>query len=119
MKRADLLKRFGFTVPSENRIRMIVDTDAANEADDQFAIMHHLLTPTFDIRGIIAAHFERKPGNDGASMEKSYEEIKNCYFDPFRDSFADALPSAGRRGGGGQDADHTYPRLRPELYRRL
>ena len=76
MKRADLLKRFGFTVPSDNRIRMIVDTDAANEADDQFAIMHHLLTPTFDIRGIIAAHFERKPGNDGASMEKSYEEIQ-------------------------------------------
>jgi len=76
MKRADLLKRFGFTVPSENRIRMIVDTDAANEADDQFAIMHHLLTPTFDIRGIVAAHFEGKPGNAGGSMEKSYEEIK-------------------------------------------
>jgi len=76
MKRADLLKRFGFTVPSENRIRMIVDTDAANEADDQFAIMHHLLTPTFDIRGIIATHFERKPGNAGVTMEKSYEEIQ-------------------------------------------
>ena len=76
MKRADLLKRFGFTVPSENRIRMIVDTDAANEADDQFAVMHHLLTPTFDIRGIIAAHFERKPGNAGGTMEKSYEEIR-------------------------------------------
>ena len=76
MKRADLLKRFGFTVPSENRIRMIVDTDAANEADDQFAIMHHLLTPTFDIKGIVAAHFEGKPGNAGGSMEKSYEEIK-------------------------------------------
>lgn len=76
MKRAEILKRLGFTVPSENKIRMIVDTDAANEADDQFAIMHHLLTPTFDIRGIIAAHFEQKISYAGGSMEQSYAEIK-------------------------------------------
>lgn len=76
MKRADALKKLGFAVPSESKIRMIVDTDAANEADDQFAIMHHLLTPTFDIRGIIAAHFERKEGNTGTSMEKSFAEIR-------------------------------------------
>ena len=77
MRRADILKRLGFTVPSENKIRMIVDTDAANEADDQFAIMHHLLTPTFDVRGIIAAHFEQKAGGSGESMEQSYAEIVN------------------------------------------
>ena len=75
MKRAEILERYGFKVPSENRIRMIVDTDAANEADDQFAIMHHLLTPSFDIRGIIATHFEGK-SSDGKSMEQSYEEIR-------------------------------------------
>lgn len=39
------------------RLRVIIDTDAANEADDQFAIVHALLTPTFDLRGIIPAHF--------------------------------------------------------------
>lgn len=76
MKRADILKRFGFAVPSENRIRMIVDTDAANEADDQFAIMHHLLTPSFDVRGIIAAHFEQKTGFSGNTMEQSFAEIQ-------------------------------------------
>lgn len=78
MNRKDMLQRLGFTVPSEYTIRMIVDTDAANEADDQYAIMHHLLTPTFDVRGIIATHFERQPGNDtpGGTMAKSYEEIR-------------------------------------------
>lgn len=76
MKRADILKRFGFSVPSENRIRMIVDTDAANEADDQFAIMHHLLTPSFDVRGIIAAHFEQKARYNGTTMDQSFAEIK-------------------------------------------
>ena len=37
--------------------RVIINTDAKNEADDQFAIVHALLSPTLDIRGLIAAHF--------------------------------------------------------------
>jgi purine nucleosidase len=36
---------------------VIIDTDAKNEADDQFAIVHALLSPTLDVRGIIPAHF--------------------------------------------------------------
>lgn len=76
MKRKELLKRLGFRTPSENQYRMIVDTDAKNEADDQFAIMHHLLTPSFDIRGITAAHFVRKESTGENSMEKSYQEIR-------------------------------------------
>lgn len=39
------------------RHRVIVDTDAANEADDQFAIVHALLSPTLDVRGVVSAHF--------------------------------------------------------------
>jgi hypothetical protein len=34
-----------------------IPTHAKNEADDQFAIVHALLTPSFDIRGVIPAHF--------------------------------------------------------------
>lgn len=49
-----------FSVPDPKRVRMIVDTDCKNEADDAFALVHHLLTPMFDVRGIIAAHFERR-----------------------------------------------------------
>jgi inosine-uridine nucleoside N-ribohydrolase len=45
------------TLPREKRARLILNTDAKNEADDQFTIVHALLTPTFDFHGIIAAHF--------------------------------------------------------------
>ncbi|GAA3870743.1 nucleoside hydrolase [Tessaracoccus defluvii] len=37
--------------------RLIVNTDAKNEADDQFAIVQALLSPTLDVCGIIPAHF--------------------------------------------------------------
>ena len=76
MKRSEVLARAGLDIPPASRIRLLVDTDAKNEADDQYAIMHHLLTPMFDVRGIIAAHFEQKAGGTGDSMEKSYREIE-------------------------------------------
>jgi len=37
--------------------RLIISTDAKNEADDQFAIVHALLSPTLEVEGIIPAHF--------------------------------------------------------------
>jgi purine nucleosidase len=55
------------------RARVIIDTDAKNEADDQFAIVHALLSPSLDIRGLIAAHFGNRRGPN--SMEESREEI--------------------------------------------
>ena len=76
MKRSEVLARIGLDIPPASPIRLLVDTDAKNEADDQYAVMHHLLTPMFDIRGIIAAHFEQKAGGTGESMEKSYREIE-------------------------------------------
>ena len=33
-----------FEVPFQKRVRMIVDTDCKNEADEQYAFVHHLLT---------------------------------------------------------------------------
>jgi purine nucleosidase len=56
-----------------SRRRVIINTDAKNEADDQFAIVHGLLSPTFDIRGLIAAHFGTRRSD--RSMEESREEI--------------------------------------------
>lgn len=76
MNRSNLLKRIPFAVPEAARVRVIVDTDAKNEADDQFAIMHHLLSPLFDVRAVIAAHFEQKAGYTGTSMERSYQEAR-------------------------------------------
>jgi inosine-uridine nucleoside N-ribohydrolase len=52
---------------------VILNTDAKNEADDQFAIVHALLSPTLDIRGLIAAHFGSERSD--RSMEDSRNEI--------------------------------------------
>jgi len=51
--------------------RLIVCTDAKNEADDQFAIVHALLTGTLDVRGIVPSHFGRR-----GSMAASREEVR-------------------------------------------
>ena len=62
-----------FSFPQEKKLRVIVDTDAKNEADDQFAIVHALLTPAFDLHGIVPAHFgERK---SSTSQKDSREEV--------------------------------------------
>ena len=65
---------YHFTVPKAKRLRVIVDTDCKNEADDQYALTHHLMTPRFDIRAINATHFEVR-NHDGTSRDQSYEEI--------------------------------------------
>jgi purine nucleosidase len=55
------------------RRRAIIATDAKNEADDQFAIVHALLSPSLDVRGLVAAHFGASRST--RSMEESREEI--------------------------------------------
>lgn len=74
MKREKLLERLHMNIPKEAVIPLIIDTDAKNEADDQYAIIHHLLSPSIDVKGIVAAHFEQKTGYEGGTMEKSYDE---------------------------------------------
>ena len=81
MKRAEILNRLGFAVPDNKKKRVIVHSDIAAEADDYFAVAHHLLTPTEDVRGIICANFEWRfrtiphptmQAQRYTSMEKSY-----------------------------------------------
>ena len=52
---------------------MIIDTDAKNEADDQFAIVHALLSPSLDIAGIVPAHFG--DARSRHSMQDSRDEV--------------------------------------------
>ncbi len=59
-------------IPNGKKIRVILDTDAKCEADDAFAIVHALLTPKFDMQGIIAAHYS--PDSQPETMESSYQE---------------------------------------------
>ena len=71
MKKCD---KYKFTVQEKKKLRVIVDTDAACEADDSFAIVHALLTPRFNVRGIIAEQFADEKGENSA--EKSYAVIQ-------------------------------------------
>ena len=75
MKREELLSRMGLRLPMDRQIRVVVSSDVKNEADDPFAIVHTLLTPMFDVRAVIAAHFESKAPGTETTMERSYQEL--------------------------------------------
>ena len=71
-------------VPAK-RHRVIINTDAKNEADDQFAIVHAILTPSFELHGLIAAHFGTV--KSATSLQDSRREI---------DLLLDLMDLAGR-----------------------
>ncbi len=58
-------------IPDEKKIRVIIDTDAACEADDPFAIAQALMSPKLVVKGILAEHFREQD-----STQRSYDEIK-------------------------------------------
>lgn len=53
--------------------RLIINTDAKNEADDQYAIVQALLSPSLQIEGIIPAHFGSEKSSH--SMQDSRDEV--------------------------------------------
>lgn len=75
MKRKEILDRMGLCLPPDKQIRVVISSDVSNEADDPFAIVHQLLTPIFDVRGVIATHYEGKTRGDRRSMENSYRML--------------------------------------------
>ncbi len=62
--------------PKGERIRLLIDSDAKNEIDDQYAIALAILSPErFDIEGFVGANFDNARGGlDG--VEKSAQEIE-------------------------------------------
>ena len=63
---------FDVDFPAAAKQRVIVNTDAKNEADDQYAIVHAVLTPSFDLHGIIPAHYGTR--KTATSMQESHNE---------------------------------------------
>ena len=53
-----------------NKIRIIICSDAKNEADDQYALVHAMLTNKFIIKGLVAGHFR-----DHETNHLSYAEM--------------------------------------------
>ena len=70
-------KRLRLLRPPINRVRAVLDTDTFNEIDDQFAIVHMLLSSArIDLEAIYAAPFHNhRSSSPGHGMEESYEEI--------------------------------------------
>lgn len=60
--------KYQFTIPEHKRVRVIVSSDTACEADDPFAITHALLSPKLEVKAIIAEHFMGE-----GTMEHSYD----------------------------------------------
>src|SRR5574344_2030047 len=60
-----------FEVPENKKIRVIIDTDAACEADDPFAIAHALMSKKLEVKAIFAEQFACE-----GSTKKSFEEIQ-------------------------------------------
>jgi hypothetical protein len=67
---------YKFHVPQEKQVRVITDTDAKNEADDQFAVVQTLLSPRLDNVGFIAAHYGTRHAD---AMERSYRELETIF----------------------------------------
>ncbi|MBR1757519.1 MAG: nucleoside hydrolase [Lachnospiraceae bacterium] len=70
-------QNYFYQVPANKKLRVIVHTDCKNEADDQFALAHHLMTEKYDVVGIIAGHFNDNPQEYGVgnTAKASYDEI--------------------------------------------
>lgn len=62
-----------FSIPQEKKARLILNTDAKNEVDDQFAIVHAILSEAIELNGIIAAHFGQERSQH--SEEDSFAEV--------------------------------------------
>lgn len=63
--------------PPDGKVKIVIDTDTFNEIDDQFAIVHALLSPEkLVVESIYAAPFyNHRSSSPGNGMELSYEEI--------------------------------------------
>lgn len=63
--------------PPTGDVEVVLDTDAYNEIDDQFAIAYALLSDSIDVRAVYAAPFDnRRSSGPGDGMAKSYDEIR-------------------------------------------
>ena len=62
--------------PQGKRMRVVIDSDAKNEIDDQWAIALAILSPErFQIEGFVGAHFDN-PWGGPDSIEESAREIE-------------------------------------------
>src|SRR3954469_10249411 len=62
------------------RMRILIDNDFGGDPDGLFELVHHLLSPSVEIRGIIGSHLKPGDGFDpsketAANAKKKIEEV--------------------------------------------
>lgn len=63
--------------PPTGDVRLVVDTDAANEIDDQFALAYALGAASLDVEAVHAAPFDDdRTAGPADGMERSHEEVR-------------------------------------------
>jgi len=69
--------RLARLLPPKEKVRVVIDTDTYNEIDDQFAVVHALLsTEKLSVEGLYAAPFYNlRSDSPGQGMNMSYDEI--------------------------------------------
>jgi inosine-uridine nucleoside N-ribohydrolase len=69
-------ERLRLLEPPHHRVRIVLDTDTANEIDDQFALAYALLSPErITLEAIYAAPFENQRYGPAEGMQRSHDEI--------------------------------------------
>lgn len=69
--------RFDALEPPDGLASVVIDTDAYNEIDDQYAVTYALSATGIDVEAIYAAPFHNaRSSGPGDGMEKSYAEIE-------------------------------------------
>jgi len=98
--------RFEKLQPPSGKIRMVIDTDTFNEIDDQFAVVHALLSPEkLTVEGLYAApFFNQRSTSPAHGMEQSYEEILRLL-----DRLDLPSDNLAQRGSPGFLADYEHP----------
>ncbi len=99
-------KRLERLQPPGDKVRMVIDTDTYNEIDDQFAVVHALLSPEkLSVEGIYAApFFNHRSASPGNGMDMSYDEILRLL-----DRLNIPSENLAYRGSNGFLADYDHP----------
>jgi purine nucleosidase len=92
--------------PPDGKVMMVIDTDTYNEIDDQFAVVHALLSPEkLSVEGIYAApFFNHRSTSPGNGMQMSYDEILRLL-----DRLDIDPQGLAYRGSNGFLADYDHP----------
>ena len=74
ISKATLANVIDYTVPEKKQARILISADAKNEADDDFALVHALLTPSFQVKGLLGAQYSRTAPLMGRDASKTATE---------------------------------------------